>query len=143
MIIQVSRKTQPAIETRTMRLDKWLWCARFFKTRALAADAVKTGKVLVDGIRPKPAKTISPGMRLKIHRGPYEYCLTIEALAAQRQSAADAASLYHETADSIAVRETLARQLKTEAALQPRPKGRPTKRERRELVRFNRRIRED
>lgn len=144
MIVQVSPKAQPPIEPNTMRLDKWLWCARFFKTRSLAAAAVKSGKILVDGQRPKPAKSIGPGARLQIRRGPYEYRVTIETLTHQRQSATAAAALYRESPESIAAREALAAELKAEAAAQPHyHKGRPTKRERRELMRFNRRMRED
>lgn len=126
----------------SMRLDKWLWCARFFKTRSLAAGAIKSGKVKVDGHRPKPAKTIGPGDMLKIRRGPYEYHVTVDALSHQRLSATAAAELYTETEESKAEREQLALQLKAEAAAQPRPAGRPTKRQRREIIRFNQKNRE-
>lgn len=126
----------------SMRLDKWLWCARFFKTRSLAAAAIKSGKVKVDGNRPKPAKTVCPGETLKIRRGPYEYHVVIAALSHQRLNASAAADLYTETAESIARREELALQLKAQAAAQPHPAGRPTKRQRREIIRFNKKNRE-
>lgn len=123
-------------ELASMRLDKWLWAARFFKTRALAASAIKTGKVLVDGHRPKPAKTISPGISLSIRRGPYQYHVEITALSHQRLSAGKAVDLYTESRASIEAREILATQLKAEAAAQPRPPRRPSKRERRQIIRF-------
>lgn len=125
-----------------MRLDKWLWCARFFKTRSQAAAAIRSGKVKVEGNRPKPAKTVTVGEALQIRKGPYEYRITVDRLSSQRLSAADAVSLYSESADSISEREQLAVQLKAESAAQPRPKRRPTKRERREIMRFNKRQRE-
>ena len=126
-----------------MRLDKWLWCARFFKTRSQAAAAIRSGKVKVGGNRPKPARTVTAGESLQIRKGPYEYRINIQALSQQRLSASAAASLYTEDPDSINEREQLAEQLKAESAAQPRPKRRPSKRERREIIRFNKRQRED
>ncbi len=124
-------------EQATMRLDKWLWCARFFKTRGRAASAIKGGKVKVDGQRPKPAKTITPGAALSIRRGAYEYHVEVNALSHQRLGASAAAELYTETPASREAREQLAAQLKAEAASQPRPPRRPTKRERRQIIHFN------
>ncbi|MCS3902713.1 ribosome-associated heat shock protein Hsp15 [Methylohalomonas lacus] len=120
-----------------MRLDKWLWCARFFKTRGRAASAIKGGKVKVDGQRPKPAKTIAPGAELIVRRGPYEYHIEVNALSHQRLGASAAAELYTESAASRAAREQLAAQIKAEATSQPRPPRRPTKRERRQIIHFN------
>jgi len=120
----------------TMRLDKWLWCARFFKTRSQAAAAIRSGKVKVDGNRPKSAKTITTGESLQVRRGPYEHHITVAALSQQRLGAAAAATLYSESQASVRERERLAAQLKSESAAQPRPKRRPTKRERREIMRF-------
>lgn len=125
-----------------MRLDKWLWCARFFKTRALAANAIRGGKVRVDGQRPKAAKTINPGARLDIRRGPYEFHVEIQALSHQRLSATAAADLFTESAASIEARETLAAELKATAVSQPRPVRRPDKRERRQILRFQERNRD-
>lgn len=125
-----------------MRLDKWLWCARFFKTRSLAATAIRTGKVHVDGERPKPAKVIATGAELAIRRGPFEYRIRVLALAHNRLSAAAAQTLYVEDEESIAARDQLAIELKADAALQPHVRGRPTKRQRRQLLEFQRRARE-
>lgn len=126
----------PNTAAETMRLDKWLWCARFFKTRSQAAAAIRSGKVKVDGNRPKPAKTITTGESLQVRRGPYEYHITVAALSQQRLGAAAAVSLYTESAESVQAREQLAMQLKSEAGAVPRPKRRPTKRERREIMKF-------
>lgn len=119
-----------------MRLDKWLWCARFFKTRAMAAEAIKTGKVKVAGERIKSAKTVIEGDRISIRRGPYSYSFTVLSLTKSRKSAKDAALLYQEDEESIAARELTAAQLKMENAMYSRSKGRPTKRERREFIKF-------
>lgn len=136
----MTRRNAP--EAATMRLDKWLWCARFFKTRALAASAIKAGKVLVDNDRPKPAKTIAPGVELTIRRGPYEYSIHVDALSQQRLGAAAAAGLYTESEASIRARQELAEQMKLEAAARPRPPRRPDKRQRRQIIRFNQKNRE-
>ena len=119
-----------------MRLDKWLWCARFYKTRGLAADAINSGKVSVDNIRTKRAKLIHAGDQISIRRTPYRFDITVLALASARRSAVLAALLYEESRESISTREKLAVQLKADMAIFPRSKGRPTKRSRRELIRF-------
>jgi len=116
-----------------LRLDKWLWAARFFKTRALAADAVKGGKVSVNGVRAKPSKNIQPGHELRLRRDAFEYELTVLGVSAQRVSATTVSGLYREHPQSVARRESLAEQLRAEAAGNP---GRPTKRNRRRIVRF-------
>jgi Ribosome-associated heat shock protein implicated in the recycling of the 50S subunit (S4 paralog) len=122
-----------------MRLDKWLWCARFFKTRGLAADAIRNGRVSVNEERAKHAKYIETGAELSIHTPPFQYHITVVALSASRKSAADAALLYTETRESIARRETQAAQLRLDAALTPGTRGRPSKRERRQLISFKNR----
>jgi len=119
-----------------IRLDKWLWCARFYKTRAIASDAIKGGKILVNDEKPKPSKTIQAGARLKIRRTPYQFDITILLLAKSRKSAKEAALLYVETEESIKKREELSAQLKLDAMNQPRTIGRPTKRDRRHIIRF-------
>ena len=119
-----------------MRLDKWLWCARFYKTRGLAADAINSGKVSVNNIRAKRAKLIHTDDQISIHRTPYRFDITVLALATARRSAVLAALLYEESRESISTREKLAVQLKADMAMFPRSKGRPTKRSRRELIRF-------
>ena len=123
-------------ESAGIRLDKWLWAARFFKTRALAAEAVAGGKVKVNGERAKAAKTVRPNDALEIRIGPYEYVLRVRALSARRGPAKEAALLYEERAESRAKREALAAQLRAEQSHLQRPKGRPSKRDRREIVRL-------
>lgn len=120
----------------TIRIDKWLWAARFFKTRSLAADAVAGGKVKVNGERVKAAKAVRVGDELAIHIGPYEHVIRVRALSAQRGPASQAALLYEERAQSKTAREVLAAQLSIERKLYPREKGRPTKRARRDLIRL-------
>ena len=121
--------TQPT----RIRLDRWLWAARFFKTRALAAAAVAGGKVELNGVRAKPAKPLTVGDRLRIRRGPLEYLVVVRALAQQRAPAAAAAALYDEDAEGKRRRERLAEQLRVAPSLRYEGKGRPTKRERREI----------
>lgn len=124
-------------ETDKLRIDKWLWAARFFKTRALAADAVETGRVQVNEVRVKPAKTITVGDVLDIRVGQYRFEIEVLALSAKRGSAPEAQKLYRESEASRIQRETLAAQLKA----QPQPftlKGRPTKRDRRVIEKFAR-----
>ncbi|MDH4283844.1 MAG: RNA-binding S4 domain-containing protein [Gallionellaceae bacterium] len=121
-------------ETEKLRIDKWLWATRFFKTRSLAADAVETGKALVNGVRAKPAKTIAIGDMLEIRAGKFRYEVEVLALSSQRGPAPEAQKLYRETDASRTQRETLAAQIRA----QPQPvfKGRPTKRDRRKIENF-------
>ena len=123
-------------ERADLRLDKWLWAARFFKTRALAAEAVAGGKVKVNGERAKAAKAVRPGDTLEVRIGPYEYVVQVRALSAKRGPAKEAALLYEEQAQSRATREALAAQLRAEKSWLQRPPGRPGKRDRREIVRL-------
>jgi ribosome-associated heat shock protein Hsp15 len=119
-----------------VRLDKWLWAARFFKTRALAAEAVEGGKVQVNGDRPKRARPLQPGDEIRIRLGPYEHIVTVRALSARRGPASQAAGLYDETPASRTAREALAVQLKSLHSLFGPEKGRPTKKDRREIERL-------
>jgi ribosome-associated heat shock protein Hsp15 len=120
-----------------VRLDKWLWAARFFKTRSAATEAIAGGKVEVNGERAKPAKAIKPGDEVRLRHGPYEHTLIVRALAERRGSAVVAQGLYEETAASREARERLSAQLKlAPATFVYEEKGRPTKRDRRELSRF-------
>ncbi len=121
-------------ETGKMRVDKWLWAARFFKTRSLAADAVESGKVTIDEARVKPAKAIGPGDRLNIRLGQYHFQVEVLALSNRRGPAPEAQKLYRESDESRAKRAEIAAQLK--ALPQPTFKGRPTKRDRRDIERF-------
>ena len=133
----MSQNTEQNSES--MRTDKWLWCARLFKTRSVAAEALRKGKVKVNGARVKPSRPIKPGDKLTIRKGMYSYHITVKRLAPARLSAGQASLLYDENESSLKQRQELALQLKTESKSFPRTKGRPTKRERREILRFTRR----
>lgn len=123
-------------ETAAVRLDKWLWAARFFKTRGLAAEAIKGGKVEINGTRAKPARSVRIGDRLQVRRGPELFEVDVAALSQQRGPAAQAVLLYQETVQSRERREEEAALRKAEALSRPKFPGRPTKRDRREIVRF-------
>ncbi len=114
------------------RLDKWLWCARFYKTRGLAHDAIQAGHVFVNGQRPKPAKVLTVGAKLVIKRAPFEYHLEVLGMATQRQSSPMAQTLYRETVDSQRAREQLAEQLKLSAVREDPGSGKLDKRARRD-----------
>ena len=116
-----------------IRLDKWLWAARFYKTRSLAAEAIAGGKVQVNGDRVKRARPMQVGDEVRIRLGPYEHNILVRALSDRRGPAADAARLYEETPASRAARETLALQLKSLHAAFVPERGRPTKKDRREI----------
>ncbi len=124
-----------------VRLDKWLWAARFFKTRALASEAVAGGKVYLNGARAKPGRAVAVGDHLNIRRGPYVFDIVVRALASRRGPAALAASLYEESEQSREERARVATQLENARALHSEQRGRPDKRERRTLIRFLRRRR--
>ena len=120
----------------TLRIDKWLWAARFFKTRSLAAKAVDGGRVRVNGEGAKPSRGLKVGDELAIHAGGLEWVVEVRALTGQRGPAARAALLYTEREDSRARRLAAMAQRKA----QPHPaagvKGRPTKKDRRQIRRF-------
>ena len=121
-----------------MRLDKWLWAARFYKTRALATEAINGGKVHVNGQRAKPGKDIAVGVRLEISKDQYAWDITVTALKAQRRPASEAALLYEETEASHAKRQTLVEQKRAERELGLQPDQRPDKKDRRLIHRFKR-----
>lgn len=118
-----------------VRVDKWLWAARLVKTRALGSEAVKGGRVHVNGRAVKPSKDVGPGDRLELSTGPVKITVLITATAERRGSATVAATLYDETAESKAGRAAYAEQRRLEAASAPAHDpdrgGRPTKRDRR------------
>lgn len=117
------------------RIDKWLFAARFFKTRALAAEAIDRGRVAINDQKIKPAKTVAVGDRVEIRINNYQYTIEVLGLSNKRGSAPQAQQLYRETEESREQRALLAARLKA----QPQPfftKGRPTKRDRREIERF-------
>ena len=119
-----------------IRIDKWLWAARFFKTRSLAAEAVLGGKVKVNGERVKAAKAVRTGDELRIRAGPVEYVVRVLGIASRRGPASEAALLYEETPQSKLDREELAARLRAESGNYPHEKGRPTKKARRQIIRF-------
>ena len=121
-----------------VRLDKWLWCARFYKTRALAAAAIKGNKIRVNEQPVKAAKSIRVGDNVQIKKTPFQYSISILKLANNRLSATLAAELYIEDTESIQTRELLSQQIKAENASYPRTIGRPTKRDRRKIISFTR-----
>ncbi len=120
----------------SVRLDRWLWAARFFKTRALAAAAIGGGKVQVNGVRAKPAKPLHVGDALRVRLGPYDWLITVRALTGRRGSARDAQLLYDESPEGKAARERLAEAHKIAPTPAYRGKGRPTKKDRRKLEEF-------
>ena len=119
-----------------VRLDKWLWAARFFKTRSLASEAIAGGKVQVNGDRAKRARALQVGDEVRVRQGPYEFHVVVRALSARRGPAAAAAELYEERPESRAAREAMSVQLKTLHAAFVPEKGRPTKKDRREMERM-------
>ena len=122
-----------------MRIDKWLWCARFYKSRAQATTAVSGGKVHVNGERVKPSRALVIGDTLTITQGPQSREIHVRELPARRGPAVEAQRAYEETAESLARRESLRQQHALAAAAAPRPESRPDKRERRLLQRLHRR----
>ncbi len=119
-----------------MRLDKWLWAARFYKTRSMAAAAVDGGKVKLNGVGAKPAKEVKPGDRVHLRAGDTDWDVLVRGLNEQRRPAPEARLLYEETPESVErrVREAELRKLAPSPA--PDQKGRPTKRDRRQIIRF-------
>ena len=121
-----------------VRVDKWLWAARFYKTRGLAADAIAGGRVQVNGARARHAKTVKPGDQIRLRLGPYEHLLTVRAVSVRRGPAPQAALLYEEDAAGKARRLLLAEQHRLAAQAFTYGEGKPTKKDRREILRFKR-----
>jgi len=122
-----------------VRLDKWLWAARFFKTRSLAADAIEKGKVEVNGERAKRAKQLQAGDSLRIRLGPYNHVVTVRALSERRGPASVAATLYEESAEARRAREAMQLQVKVAQSVPGYERGRPTKKDRRDIEKMRRR----
>ncbi len=123
-------------DTDKIRLDKWLWAARFFKTRSLASDAIDGGKVHYDGFRAKASKEVRLGARLRITRGDEVWEVVVRALSMQRRGAPEAALLYEETAESKQKRAQAADLREVDFGIRDRGEGRPTKRQRRQIKQF-------
>ena len=123
-------------EQEKVRLDKWLWAARFFKTRTLAVEAISGGKVHLNGNRVKPAHGVASGDQLRIRKGPYEFVVWVKELSIRRGSAQDASLLYEETPESQATRRQLSDLHRLSALTTPRSDKRPNKKQRRQINRF-------
>ena len=121
-----------------VRLDKWLWAARFFKTRSMAAEAISAGKIQVNEARVKPSRILQKGDTVRIRKGPYTYTVLVRGLTTHRGPASQASALYDETEVSRLQRERLAEERRALAASLPVSDGRPNKRDRRRIIRFTR-----
>ena len=119
-----------------VRLDKWLWAARIYKTRALAREMIEGGKVHYNGQRSKPGKVVELNATLTIRQGNDERTIVVKGITEQRRPASEAVALYEETAESIEKREKMALARKMNALTMPHPDRRPDKKERRDLMRF-------
>lgn len=119
-----------------VRLDKWLWAARIYKTRALAREMIEGGKVHYNGQRSKPGKVVELKATLTIRQGNDERTIVVKGITEQRRPASEAVALYEETAESIEKREKMALARKMNALTMPHPDRRPDKKERRDLMRF-------
>jgi ribosome-associated heat shock protein Hsp15 len=123
-------------EAGSVRIDKWLWAARFFKTRSLAAEAVAGGKVKVNGERAKPAKTIRVGDEVRVRIEAFEHVIRVQGLSERRGPASEAQLLYAESEESKAARKELAMQLVATKIYSAADKRRPSKKDRRDLIRL-------
>lgn len=119
-----------------VRIDKWLWAARFYKTRSIAKDMVEGGKVHYDGHRVKPSKEVSMGASIRLRQGFDEKTVIVTGISDRRGNATMAATLYQETEESLAAREANAEQRKALSKSIPTPMGRPNKKERRKIIQF-------
>ncbi|OCG50045.1 MULTISPECIES: ribosome-associated heat shock protein Hsp15 [Gilliamella] len=119
-----------------VRLDKWLWAARFYKSRALAREMIDGGKVHYNGQRTKPSKIVEVGATITLRQGSDQRTIQILAISEQRRTATEAQQLYQETSDSIAKREAIAQARKLNALTMPHPDRKPDKKERRDLIKF-------
>ncbi len=129
---------QPEAEDNSQRLDKWLWAARFYKTRGLAVEAINGGKVHLNNHRAKPSRTVKADDVLTISKPPYEHVITVLGVAKQRRPASEAQLLYLESDESLAKREKLKLELKDQPLGFRHDKGRPNKRDRRHIIKFTR-----
>lgn len=119
-----------------VRLDKWLWAARFYKTRAIAREMIEGGKVHYNGQRSKPGKVVELNAELTLRQGNDERTVVVAGISAQRRPASEAQQLYRETDASIEKREKMAQARKMNALTMPHPDRRPDKKERRDLMKF-------
>lgn len=135
----VTSMHQPIVPADAARLDKWLWAARFFKTRALAAEAIDGGKVHLNGERVKRSKGVKITDEVRVRLGPYEHRVIVKSVSDRRGPAAVAATLYEELAESRAAREALLERRRMEIAAGADDPGRPSKRDRRQIEQLRKR----
>ncbi len=128
----------PQNEGSKVRLDKWLWAARFFKTRSLAAEAIEAGKVEVGRERAKRAKQLQVGDLVRVRLGPYYHLVTVRALSERRGPASIAATLYEEDAEGKKAREAMQVQVRAAQSVSGYESGRPTKKDRRDIEKLRR-----
>jgi len=121
-----------------LRIDKWLWAARFFKTRSIATDAIAKNHVRIDGQRVKPSRTVQVGDTVQIEKNPYTFDVTVLILNDKRRPASEARLMYEESSESILARETQASNSKLNYQMQAglAGDGRPSKKQRRQIIRF-------
>jgi ribosome-associated heat shock protein Hsp15 len=132
----VSKNKQNHSEDEAVRLDKWLWAARFYKTRSIARDMVQGGKVHYNEQRTKASKSVDIGATIKLMQGNEEKTIVIEQITSHRRGAPEAQLLYSETEQSIKKREQNAEDRKNNAFLSPAPDRRPDKKQRRKIIQF-------
>ena len=118
----------------SVRIDKWLWAARFFKTRSIAAHAVSGGKVQLNGARVKPARAVKVGDSMEVHKSGMIWQIEVLTLSGRRGPASVAQTLYRESDESIRKREAVSEQFRLAVASTPRPQGKPDKKSRRQLL---------
>ncbi|MES9880959.1 MAG: S4 domain-containing protein [Sedimenticola sp.] len=124
-------------QPQSLRLDKWLWAARFFKTRHLAVEAINGGKVHLNGQRTKPGREVKPGSRLEIHKASLSWDIEVKLIPKQRRPASEAVTFYEELEESIKRREKMIEEQRLLRAASPKlESGRPSKRDRRMIHRF-------
>ena len=133
------RERASAPESVKVRLDKWLWAARFYKTRGLSAESIDGGKIEVNDERAKRSRMVQAGDRIRIRIGPYEHIITVLGVSERRGSAPIAQALYREDPDSIKARETVAAHVRAMNANTGYESGRPTKKDRRDIERLRKR----
>lgn len=136
MKTQTKKTIQTTNNIDPVRIDKWLWAARFCKTRSIARDWLKAGKVQYNGQRCKASKQVELGAQVKIPSGYDEKTVLVDAIFDKRQSATIAATMYTETPDSIALREKNHQARKLSAFHSPKPESRPDKKQRRQIIKF-------
>ena len=130
-----------AEDSGAVRIDKWLWAARFFKTRSLATEAVNGGKVELNGLRPKPSKEVKVGDQIRVRSGPFIHAIAVRGVSERRGPASAAALLFEESPESIADRERLREQHRLAPSVRRDEGGRPTKKDRRAMSAFEERQR--